>query len=130
MTRMDPVADALINLKNSDIASKKQCFFRPASKLLGEILRVMQKRGYLSTFEFIDDGREGIYRVELMGKINQCRAIKPRYATKRNGFEKYEKRYLPSKDVGILIVSTPNGVLTHNEAKKQGVGGRLLAYVY
>ncbi|MDP6671019.1 MAG: 30S ribosomal protein S8 [archaeon] len=130
MTRMDPVADALINLKNSDIASKKQCFFRPASKLLGEILRVMQKRGYLSTFEFIDDGREGIYRVELMGKINQCRAIKPRYATKRSGFEKYEKRYLPSKDVGILIVSTPNGVLTHNEAKKQGVGGRLLAYVY
>ena len=130
MTRMDPVADALINLKNSDIASKKQCFFRPASKLLGEILRVMQKRGYLSTFEFIDDGREGIYRVELMGKINQCRAIKPRYATKRNGFEKYEKRYLPSKDVGILIVSTPNGVLTHKEAKKQGVGGRLLAYVY
>ncbi len=130
MTRMDPVADALINLKNSDIASKKQCFFRPASKLLGEILRVMQKKGYLSTFEFIDDGREGIYRVELMGKINQCRAIKPRYATKRSGFEKYEKRYLPSKDVGILIVSTPKGVLTHDEAKKQGVGGRLLAYVY
>lgn len=130
MTRMDPVADALINLKNSDVASKKQCFFRPASKILGEILRVMQKKGYLSTFEFIDDGREGIYRVELMGKINQCRAIKPRYATKRSGFEKYEKRYLPSKDVGILIVSTPKGVLTHNEAKKQGVGGRLLAFVY
>ncbi len=130
MTRVDPVADALINLKNSDMASKEQCLFRPASKLLGEILRVMQKKGYISTFEFVDDGREGIYRVELIGKINQCRAIKPRYAVKTSGFEKYEKRYLPSKDIGILVVSTPKGVLTHGEAKEQGVGGRLLAYVY
>ena len=130
MTRMDPLADALVNLKNCDIASKKECHFRPASKLLGEILRVMQKKGYISTFEFVDDGREGIYRIELTGKINQCRAIKPRYATKKSEFEKYEKRYLPSKDVGILIVSTPKGVLTHKEARKEGVGGRLLAYVY
>ncbi len=130
MTRMDPVADALITLKNSDMASKGECFFRPASKLLGEILKAMQKNGYINTFEFIDDGREGIYRVELTGKINQCRAIKPRYAVKRSGFEKYEKRYLPSKDVGMLVVSTPKGVLTHTEAKEKGLGGRLLAYVY
>jgi len=130
MTRMDPVADALINLKNNDMASKKQCFFRPASKILGEILRVMQKNGYISTFEFVDDGREGIYRVELLGKINQCRAIKPRYAVKKSGFEKYEKRYLPAKDVGMIVVSTPKGVLTHHEAKAEGIGGRLLAFVY
>lgn len=130
MTRLDTVADALINLKNNDHASKRECFFRPASRLLGEIFRVMQKNGFISTFEFIDDGREGIYRVELTGKINQCRAVKPRYAVKKNGFEKYEKRYLPAKDVGILIVSTPEGVLTHVEAKKRGLGGRLLAFVY
>lgn len=130
MTRIDPIADALIGLKNSDIASKKECFFRPASKLLGEILKVVQKNGYISTFEFIDDGREGIYRVELTGKINKCKAIKPRYAVKKDAFEKYEKRYLPSKDVGILVVSTPKGVVTHTEAKKLGIGGRLLAYIY
>ena len=130
MTRVDPISDALIHLKNSDMASKKQCFFRPASKLLGEVLRVMQKNGYISTFEFVDDGREGIYRIELTGKINQCRAIKPRYAVKKNVFEKYEKRYLPAKDVGILIVSTPKGMLTHGDAKKKGIGGRLLAFVY
>jgi small subunit ribosomal protein S8 len=130
MARMDPTADALIGLKNSDLASKRECFFRPASKLLGEILRVMQKNGYISTFEFVDDNREGSYRVELTGKINQCRAIKPRYAVKKNGFEKFEKRYLPARDVGILIVSTPQGVLSHAEAKKRGIGGRLLAFVY
>ena len=130
MTQIDPIADAMISLKNNDLASKKECFFRPASKLLGEILRVMQKDGYISTFEFIDDGREGIYRIELTGKINQCRAIKPRYAVKKNEFEKYEKRYLLAKDVGTIIVSTPKGVLTHRESKEQGIGGRLLAYIY
>ena len=130
MTRIDPIADALISLKNSDLASKKECFFRPASKLLGEILRVIQKSGYISTFEFIDDGREGTYRVELTGRINRCKAIKPRHAVKKSAFEKYEKRYLPARDIGILIVSTPKGVLTHTEAKKLGTGGRLLAYIY
>lgn len=127
---MDPIANALINIKNHDSASKKECVFRPASKLLGEILKVMQEKGYIGTFEFIADGRGGICRVELLGKINECRAIKPRHAVKKDGYEKFEKRYLPSKDVGILIVSTPNGVKTHFEAKGNGFGGRLIAYIY
>lgn len=90
----------------------------------------MQKKGYIGIYEFIDDGREGIYKIELKGKINDCKAIKPRYAVKKDGFEKFEKRYLPSKDVGMLIVSTPEGVLTHKEAKESNIGGRLLAYIY
>jgi small subunit ribosomal protein S8 len=49
---------------------------------------------------------------------------------KRDGFEKYEKRFLPAFNYGILIVTTPNGVMTHEDAKKEGIGGRLLAYVY
>ena len=130
MTLVDPIADAMVHIKNSDLASKKDCVFKPTSKLLGEILKVLQKQGYISTFEFIDDGRSGLFKVELTGKINNCRAIKPRYAAKKNEFEKFEKRYLPAKDVGVLIVSTVNGVLTHREAKTQGVGGRLMAFVY
>lgn len=127
---MDPIANALINIKNHDLASKKECVFRPASKLLGEILKVMQSRGYINAFEFVDDGRGGICRVELLGKINECKAIKPRHAVKKDGFEKFEKRYLPSKDVGIMIVSTPNGLKTHFDAKKENLGGRLVAYIY
>jgi len=130
MALVDPIANAMVSIKNSDIASKRECTFRPASKLLGKILEVMQKKGYIGIYEFIDDGREGIYKIELKGKINDCKAIKPRYAVKKDGFEKFEKRYLPSKDVGMLIVSTPEGVLTHKEAKESNIGGRLLAYIY
>ena len=49
---------------------------------------------------------------------------------KKADFEKFERRYLPAKDMGILIVSTPAGIMTHVEAKKKGLGGRLLAYCY
>ncbi len=130
MSRVDPLSDALTNIKNHETASKRVCLIRPASKLLGEVLRVMQEKEYISTYEFIDDGRDGMYKINLLGKINSCQAIKPRYAVSKNDFEKYEKRYLPSKDVGTLIVTTPKGVLTHRDAKKNLSGGRLIAFVF
>lgn len=130
MTRVDPLADALITLKNNENVAKTECIVRPASKLTGEILRVLQKYGYVGLYEFVEDGREGLYKIKLKGAINECRAIKPRYAVKKDGFEKYEKRYLPAKGMGIIVVSTPRGVMSHNEAKSEGLGGRLLAFAY
>ncbi len=130
MSLVDPIADGLVAIKNSDSAAKKECLYRPASKLFGEILKVMQANGYISSFEFVKDGRDGVYKVGLLGKINDCKAIKPRYAVKKSKFESFEKRYLPARDVGIIVVSTPKGVLTHKEAKEKGLGGRLIAYVY
>lgn len=130
MTLMDPISDALTNMKNSENATKEFFSFRPASRLLGEILKIMKTQGYIKEFELIDDRREGTFKIILCGKINECKAIKPRYAVKKNDFEKFEKRYLPAKNVGIIIVSTPEGVITHTEAKNRGLGGRLLAYIY
>ncbi|MEK6973063.1 MAG: 30S ribosomal protein S8 [archaeon] len=130
MTKMDPLADSLIAIKNAERAVIKECHCRPASKLLGKILDVMKDTGYIEGYETIDDGRENIYQIKLAGKINECRAIKPRYAVKNNEIEKYEKRYLPSKDIGIIIISTPQGVFTHKEVLKKHLGGRLLAYIY
>ena len=130
MSRTDSIADALTHLKNSENAAKTECMIRPASKLLKEIFRIMQEKGYIGTFEFIDDGREGMFKVALIGKINEARAIKPRYAVAKFEFEKFEKKYLPAYDVGTIIVSTSQGVLTHAQAKEKNIGGRLLAYIY
>jgi small subunit ribosomal protein S8 len=66
----------------------------------------------------------------LAAKINDCKAIKPRYPVKKDGFEKFEKRYLPARDIGLLVVTTPEGVMTHKQAKEKSVGGRLLCFVY
>jgi small subunit ribosomal protein S8 len=127
---MDPLANALNHLSNCERVGKKVAYIKPASKLIGRVLKVMQDYGYVGEFEFIEDGRAGIFKVELIGKINKCGAIKPRFPVKKLGYEKFEKRYLPARDFGILIVSTTQGVMSHEEAKKKGLGGRLLAYVY
>ena len=127
---LDPVANGLTAIKNAEMVRKKEVIICPASKLLGAILKVMQKYGYIGEFEYIDDGRWGKFRVQLLGRINKCGAIKPRFPVKKDEFEEWEKRYLPAKDIGILIVSTSQGVMSHHEAKKRGIGGRLVAYVY
>jgi len=130
MTLLDPLANALSHMTNSEKVGKREVYIKPASKLIGEVLRVMQQNGYIGEFEFIDDGRAGIYRVQLMGKINKTGAIKPRFPVKAREYEKWEKRFLPAFDFGILIVSTSQGIMTHKEAREKGIGGRLIAYVY
>nr|MDO8045448.1 30S ribosomal protein S8 [Candidatus Baldrarchaeota archaeon] len=130
MPLLDPLADALSNIMNHELAGKKAVIIKPASKLIGEVLKIMLQEGYIGEFEYIDDGRAGKFRVQLLGRINKCGVIKPRFPVKKKDFEKWEKRYLPAHDIGILIVSTPQGVMAHKEAIKRGIGGRLLAYVY
>ena len=127
---MDPISDAMATIKNADRIGKRECTLRPASKLMGNVLKVMQKNGYIGEFEYIDDGKSGYYKVALLGKINDCNAIKPRLEVSKDGFEKYEKRFLPAQEFGILIVSTSHGVLTQREAHKRGTGGQLIAFVY
>jgi small subunit ribosomal protein S8 len=130
LTLNDPLSNALNTIYNNERRHKRDCIAWPASKLMGQILRVMQKNGYIGEFEFVDDGRAGKYRIQLLGRVNKCGVIKPRYAMKVSEIEDWEERYLPSRDVGVLIVSTPKGVVSHVDAKDSKMGGRLLAYVY
>jgi len=130
LTMMDTLSNGLTTIKNNELRNRRECIISPASKLLGRVLRVTQLNGYIGEFEFVDDGRSGKFRVQLLGRINRCGAVKPRLPVKANEFEKWEKSFLPSRDVGVLIVSTPQGVISHREAKEKGIGGRILAFVY
>jgi len=127
---VDVLSNGLTSIVNNELRNKRECVISPASKLLGRIFRVMQLNGYIGEFEFIDDGRTGKFRVQLLGRVNKCGAIKPHFSVKMNEFEMWEKRFLPSRDIGMLIVSTSKGVMPHKEAKEKGIGGKLVAYVY
>ena len=128
---LDPLANALSAINNAEKArSINYIFIHPASKLISEILRVMMQKGYLGTIEFIDDGKSGTFKVELLGRINKCQAIKPRFPVQKDDVESMETKYLPSKNFGFLILSTNEGIITNDEAKEKGIGGRLLAYIY
>ncbi len=126
----DPLASVLSNVLNSEQTGKRVVRAKPVSKTIQEVLKKMTALHYLGEVSVEEDQRGGILNINLIGNINKCGAIKPRHAVGKEGFEKFEKRFLPAKDFGVLIVSTPQGIMTHAEAKKKGIGGRLLAYCY
>ena len=130
MPMMDTLANGLTTIMNNEMRRKRECVINTASKLLGRVLRVMQLNGYIGEFEFVDDGRSGKFRVQLLGRINKCGAIKPRIPVSSKEIENWEKRFLPSRDIGVLVISTSQGVVSHREVKERKIGGRLLAFVY
>ncbi|MDQ1280207.1 MAG: small subunit ribosomal protein [Thermoproteota archaeon] len=127
---MDTLSNTLSTIMNNELRNKRECIVSPASKLVGNVLRVLQQNGYVGKFEFIDDGRFGKFEVQLLGRVNKCGAIRPRYSIQLSNFEPWEKKYLPSRELGILILSTSEGVLSHKDALQKNVGGMLLAYIY
>ena len=130
MVLLDPLANALSVIKNAESSGKHDCTINPASKIIGNVLKVMQDQGYIGEYEFIDNGKAGVLSVKLTGKINKCGIIKPRFAVGKAEFEKWEKRYLPARNFGMLILTTSQGVMSHHDAATKGIGGELLAYVY
>jgi len=128
--RHDPLNDAIASIKNAERIGDSECVVRPKSKLLVSVLRILQEKGYIGEFEVSEDRRGGSVRVRLVKHINDCGVIKPRFPVKNDEFVKWEKRYLPSRGFGLLVVSTPKGVMSHDEAKEKGFGGRLVAYAY
>ena len=127
---VDTLSNAMSAIKNAERVGKDKCIIKPASKLIGNVLRVMKEYGYIKGFEYVEDHRGGKFIVELAGRINDCGAIRPRFSAKVTEYEKFEKRYLPARDFGILIVSTTQGVMSQKEAREKRLGGVLLAYVY
>jgi len=130
MTGNDPLASALSAIDNAGGVGHLTQEVEPASNEIGSVLEVLYDRGYIDGFRRIEDGKAGRFEVELKGAINDCGPVKPRYAAGADGFEKWEKRFLPARDYGTLVVTTSSGIMSHYEARQQGIGGQVIAYVY
>lgn len=126
----DPLSDALSTIKNYEEIRKREAIVSPASKLIADVLSVMKKNDFIGDFKLIDDGKSGKFQIKLIGNINDCGVIKPRFSVKSDEYEKWEKRFLPAAGYGTIAVSTSEGVMSHDRAKEKGLGGRLLAFVY
>ncbi|MFX1327409.1 MAG: 30S ribosomal protein S8 [Promethearchaeota archaeon] len=123
------MADACCALKNAERARKKEVIITPASKILQQIFRIFQKNAYIGEFERYDDGRQGKFKIALLGKINECAGlIKLNY--KVSQFEMLERKLLPAPGLGIIIFTTNQGVMTMREAEEKGIGGHALCYIY
>ena len=130
MSLNDPLANVLSHILNSEKKAKSECIITPVSKVVLKVLDLFKEKMYLGGYELVTEARGGSVKVNLLGSINKCGVVKPRFSVKFTEFEKFEKRYLPAKGFGFLVVSTPKGIMTHEDAIKQKVGGKLIAYCY
>jgi small subunit ribosomal protein S8 len=126
----DPLSNALSKIMNAERLGRESCVVSPVSKVIKNVLEILKDNRYLGGFKETEDSRGNFFEVQLIGAINEVGAIKPRFAITKEEFESFEKRFLPAKDFGILIISTSKGMMTHTEAKKKGTGGKLIAYCY
>lgn len=126
----DPLANVMSLILNNELIGKSECMIKPVSGIIKELLKVMKENNYIGDFKETEDSRGNYIKLILVGNINKCGVIKPRYSVRNNEFEKFERRYLPAKDLGILFVSTTKGIMTHYDAKSRKIGGKLLAYCY
>ena len=126
----DPLANALSLIKNAESIGRDSCMITPSSKIIKKVLDIMNKHGYIGKYEETTPEKGGVLKLNLLGHINQCGVVKPRFAVGKDNMEKYEQRYLPADGFGMIIVSTNKGIMTNEEAKKKKIGGKLLAYCY
>jgi small subunit ribosomal protein S8 len=126
---VDTIANGLSKINNASASDKNKVVLK-RSKFIVSILKVLKKWDYAENIKEIEDNKQGLVEIELKGTINKCGAIKPRFPIKVLEMEKYERKYLPAKDFGILLISTNKGVLTQSEAKEKNIGGSIIAYCY
>merc|ERR1711971_584927 len=116
MVRMSVMKDALKNICNAEKAGKRQVILRPTSKVLVKFLKVMQRHGYINEFEIIDDARNGKIIVNLNGRLKK--------------FEDFTNAVLPSRQFGIVVLTTNQGIMDHHEARAKHIGGKVLGFFY
>lgn len=121
----DIVADALNRIMNAKRAGKTELDIKHHSRLLTSVLAIAKLKGYVKNYKVSGTS----LHVEI-GKLNGCKAIKPRFMVPVGRIEKYTKRYLPAKNMGIIIISTSSGLMTHTTALDKNLGGSLIAYLF
>ena len=123
----DVVADALNMIRNGQRARKETVKIKRISKLLTEVLKIMKQEGAIKKYKM--NNSKNFVEVTI-GELFECKAVKPRFTVTKESIEKYRRSYLPARNIGTLIVSTNQGLMTHEEAQREGLGGCLIAYFY
>lgn len=122
----DIVADGLNQIMNAKRVEKSELVIRKYSKVLLGLFEMMKSAGYI---DYEVNAEKKTVSVKIL-KLNECRAVKPRYYVGVSDIDKYLRRFLPSRNFGTLVISTNKGMISHQEAVKENLGGSVVAYFY
>ncbi|XP_057438980.1 40S ribosomal protein S15a-5-like [Lotus japonicus] len=122
--------DALRTMVNAEKRGKAAVELSHISTVISSFLQIMKNRGYVKNFQVYDPHRVGRITVELQGRINDCKALTYRQDLKARDIEAYRLNTLPTNQWGYVVISTPDGVLDHEEAIRKNVGGQVLGYFH
>lgn len=132
MAMTDPIADLLTRVRNANMV-KHTSVDVPASNVKNKIVEILLEEGYIKGFDVIEDGKQGLIRIELKYGENKERVITGLKRISKPGLRVYAKKTeIPRVlgGLGLAIISTSNGIITDKEARKLGVGGEVICYVW
>ena len=132
MNTTDPIADMLTRIRNAN-SSKHKTVDIPASNMKKAIAKILFEEGYIKSFEEINDDVQGVIRITLKYDEKGARVIDGIKRISKPGLRVYaSKDELPQvlNGLGIALISTSRGILTDKEARKEGLGGEVLAYIW
>jgi len=132
MVMTDPVADFLTRIRNANTARLDKVEI-PASKMKKDLARILKKEGFIRDYEYIEDGHQGVLRLYLKYGENHQRVISGLKRISKPGLRVYAKNEeLPKVlgGLGIAVISTSRGIMTDKEARKEGLGGEVICYIW
>ena len=132
MTMTDPIADMLTRIRNANTVGHATVDI-PASKMKKSIAGILLEEGYIKGYDIIEDGVQGTIRVQMKYGANKEKVINGIKKISKPGLKVYAKSNEVPKvlgGLGIAIISTSNGVISDKEARKLGVGGEVICYVW
>lgn len=132
MTMTDPIADMLTRIRNANVV-KHETVDVPASNMKKELARILLEEGFIRGYDVIEDGKQGIIRIQLKYGQTGERVISGLKRISKPGMRVYaDKHEVPRvlNGLGISIISTSRGILTDKQARKENVGGEVICYVW
>ena len=132
MVMTDPIADYLTRIRNANSVHHEKVEI-PASKLKKTMSQILKEEGMIKDFEYVEDGKQGMIRIHLKYGPNKQKVITELKRISRPGLRVYAKKDEVPKvlgGLGIAIISTSQGVMTDKQARKSGLGGEVLCYIW
>ena len=132
MTMTDPIADMLTRIRNANVV-KHETVDVPASNIKKELARILLEEGFVRGYDVIEDGKQGIIRIQLKYGQSGERVISGLKRISKPGMRVYAaKQEIPKvlNGLGISIISTSKGILTDKQARKENAGGEVICYVW